>query len=102
MKNKIIFVAISLCLLMAYCVAKTGRSIDKSVDGDIIILGKDTFDIFVDTHRVVSSERIPPRNVMEEGSPVWLNRTHLDSTFKTSSPRPIGSTQVYKIAKKRK
>jgi hypothetical protein len=45
---------------------------------------------------------MPPRNVMEEASPVWLNRTDLDSTFKTKSPRPIGSTQVYKIAKKRK
>ena len=67
-----------------------------------MIIGKDTFDIYVDTHRVVSSERIPPRNVMEEGSPVWLNGTDLDSTFKTASHRPIGSIQVYKIVKKRK
>ncbi len=102
MKNKIFFTIITLCLIMTSCVSKTGKAIDKAVDGSVIVSGKDTFDISVDTHTVVSSERMPPRNVMEEASPVWLNRTDLDSTFKTKSPRPIGSTQVYKIAKKRK
>ena len=102
MKNKIFFTAIILCLLMNSCVTKTGKAIDKAVDGDIVILGKDTFDITVDTHTVISSEVIRPRNVMEEGSPVWLNRTNLDSTYKTKSHVPVGSKQVYKIAKKRK
>jgi len=56
----------------------------------------------VDTHTVISSERIIPRNVMEEGSPIWLNRTDLDSTYETRAHIPVGSKQVYKIAKKRK
>ena len=98
---KILFSALVI-ILLASCGSREQKVISKAVDGDVMVIGKDTFDIFVDTHRVVSSERIPPRNVMEEGSPVWLNLTHLDSTFKTSSPRPIGSTQVYKTAKKRK
>ena len=102
MKNKIFFTMITVCLLMASCVTKTGKAIDKAVNGDVIVSGIDTFDIIVDTHTVVSSEIMPPRNVTEEGSPVWLNKTDLDSTFKTRSPRPIGSIQVYKIAKKRK
>lgn len=100
MKNIIFFAFISL--LIASCESREQKIISKAVDGDIMITGKDTFDIIVDTHRVVSSEIIHPRNVMEEGSPVWLNRTDLDSTFKTKSHRPIGSIQVYKIAKKRK
>lgn len=100
MKNIIFFTFISL--LIASCESREQRIISKAVDGDVMVAGKDTFDIIVDTHRVVSSERIPARNVMEEGSPVWLNRTDLDSTFKTKSHRPIGSVQVYKIAKKRK
>jgi hypothetical protein len=100
MKNIIFFALTSL--LISSCESREQKIISKAVDGDIMITGKDTFDIIVDTHRVVSSEIIPPRNVMEEGSPVWLNRTDLDSTFKTKSHRPIGSIQVYKIAKKRK
>jgi hypothetical protein len=87
---------------MTSCVTKTGKAIDKAVNGDVIVSGTDTFDIIVDTHTVVSSERLPARNVMEEGSPVWINTTNLDSTFKSRSYIPIGSTQVYKIAKKRK
>jgi len=102
MKNKIIFTSITLCLLMTSCVTKTGKAIDKAVNGDILISGKDTFNITVDTHIVISSERIPPRNVMEEVSPIWLNKTNLDSTYETKSHIPVGSKQVYKIAKKRK
>jgi hypothetical protein len=98
---KILFSAL-LIIFLASCESKEQKAISKAADGDVMIVGKDTFDIHVDTHRVVTSERIPPRNVMEEGSPVWLNRTDLDSTFKTTTHRPIGSTQVYKIAKKRK
>ena len=86
---------------MTSCVTKTGKAIDKAIDGDILISGKDTFDVTVDTHIVISSERIPPRNVMEEVFPVWLNKTNLDSTYKTKSYIPVGSKQVYKIAKKK-
>jgi hypothetical protein len=102
MKNNIFFTIILLCLLLASCVSETGKAIDKAVNGDVIVSGNDTFDIVVDTHTVISSERLPARNVMEEGSPVWLNTTNLDSTFKTRTYIPIGSTQVYKTAKKRK
>lgn len=102
MKNKIFFTIITLCLTMASCVTKTGKSIEKAVNGDILILGKDTFDVTVDTHTVISSKRIPARNIMEEGSQVWLNRTDLDSTYETRSHIPVGSKQVYIIAKKRK
>ena len=98
---KILFSTL-LIIFLASCESKEQKAISKAADGDVMIVGKDTFDIYVDTHRVVSSERIPPRNVMEEGSPVWLNGTDLDSTFKTASHRPIGSIQVYKIVKKRK
>jgi hypothetical protein len=87
---------------MASCVTKTGKAIDKAVDGSILVLGNDTFDVTVDTHTVISSERIPARNIMEEGSPVWLNRTDLDSTYETRSHIRVGSKQVYKIVKKRK
>jgi len=86
---------------MTSCVTKTGKAIDKAIDGDILISGKDTFDVTVDTHIVISSERIPPRNFMEEVSPVWLNKTNLDSTYETKSHIPVGSKQVYKIAKKK-
>lgn len=98
---KILFSAL-IIIFLSSCESREQKVISKAVDGDVMVMGKDTFDIFVDTHRIISSERMDPRNVMEEGSPVWLNRTHLDSTFKTNSPRPIGSTQVYKTAKKRK
>ena len=101
MKNKIFFTIITLCLTMASCVTKTGKSIEKAVNGDILISGNDTFDVTVDTHIVISSERIQTRNVMEEVSPVWLNKTNLDSTYETKSHIPIGSKQVYKIAKKK-
>ena len=102
MKNTIFFTVIFLCLLATSCVSETGKAIDKVVDGDVIVSGNDTFDIKVDTHTVISSERLPPRNVMEEASPVWLNTTDLDSTFKSRTYIPIGSTQVYKTAKRRK
>ena len=98
---KILFPAL-LIIFLSSCESKEQKAISMAADGDVMIIGKDTFDIYVDTHRVVSSERIPPRNVMEEGSPVWLNGTYLDSTFKTASHRHIGSIQVYKIVKKRK
>ncbi len=102
MKNNTFFTAILLCLLATSCVSETGKAIDKAVDGDVIVSGNDTFDISVDTHTVISSERLPARNVMEEGSPVWINTTNLDSTFKSRTYIPIGSTQVYKTAKRRK
>ena len=98
---KILFPAL-LIIFLASCKSKEQKAISKASDGDVMIIGKDTFDIYVDTHRVVSSERLPARNVMEEGSPVWINTTNLDSTFKSRSHVPIGSTQVYKIVKKRK
>jgi len=98
---KILFPAL-LIIFLASCESKKQKAISKAADGDVMIIGKDTFDIYVDTHRVVSSERLPARNVMEEGSPVWINTTNLDSTFKSRSHVPIGSTQVYKIVKKRK
>ena len=102
MKNKIFFTLLATSILIASCRTGDKKAIEKAVDGDILISGKDTFDITVDTHTVISSERIPPRNVMEEGSPVWLNRTNLDSTYKTRSHIQVGTKQVYKIAKKRK
>jgi hypothetical protein len=98
---KILFSAL-LIIFLASCESKEQKAISKAADGDVMIIGKDTFDLIVDTHTVVTSERLPARNVMEEGSPVWINTTNLDSTFKSRSHVPIGSTQVYKIAKKRK
>jgi hypothetical protein len=102
MKNKIFFILLATSLLISSCRTGDKKAIEKAVDGDMLISGKDTFDITVDTHTVISSERIPPRNVMEEGSPVWLNRTNLDSTYETRSHIQVGTKQVYKIAKKRK
>ena len=98
---KILFPAL-LIIFLASCESKKQKAISKAADGDVMIIGKDTFDLIVDTHTVVTSERLPARNVMEEGSPVWINTTNLDSTFKSRSHVPIGSTQVYKIVKKRK
>jgi hypothetical protein len=98
---KILFPAL-LIIFLASCESKKQKAISKAADGDVMIIGKDTFDIYVDTHTVVTSERLPARNVMEEGSPVWINTTNLGSTFKSRSHVPIGSTQVYKIVKKRK
>ena len=102
MKNQPFLALVILCLAFTSCKSDKPSAIDKAVDGDVIVSGKDTFDISVDTHTVISSVRIPPRNVTEESSPVWLYRTNLDSTFKSRKNIPIGSTQVYKIAKKRK
>ena len=101
MKNKIFFTLLATSILIASCRTGDKKAIEKAVDGDILISGKDTFDITVDTHTVISSERIPPRNFMEEVSPVWLNKTNLDSTYETKSHIPVGSKQVYKIAKKK-
>ena len=98
---KILFPAL-LIIFLASCKSKEQKAISKASDGDVMIIGKDTFDLIVDTHTVVTSERLPARNVMEEGSPIWLNRTDLDSTYETRSHIPVGSKQVYKIAKKRK
>lgn len=102
MKNQIFLALVTFCLVFTSCKSDGKMAIDKAVDGDVIVSGEDTFDIIVDTHRVISSERLPARNVLEEGSPVWLNTTDLDSTFKSRSYIPIGSTQIYKIAKRRK
>lgn len=102
MRNIIFFTTITLCLLLTSCVLKTGKSIDREINEKFIVSGTDTFDITVDTHTVIRSERLPARNVTEEGSPVWINTTNLDSTFKSKSHIQVGSTQVYKIAKKRK
>ena len=102
MKNKIFFTLLATSILITSCRTGDKKAIEKAVDGDILISGKDTFDITVDTHTVISSERIIPRNVMEEGSPIWLNRTDLDSTYETRAHIQVGSKQVYKIAKKRK
>ena len=102
MKNKIFFILLATSLLISSCRTGNKNAIEKAVNGDILILGKDTFDVTVDTHTVISSKRIPARNIMEEGSQVWLNRTDLDSTYETRSHIPVGSKQVYKIAKKRK
>ena len=102
MKNKIFFTLLVLSLLITSCKTGEQKAIEKAVNGDILVIDKDTFDVIVDTHTVISSERILPRNVMEEGSPVWLNTTDLDSTYETASHIHVGSKQVYKIAKKRK
>jgi hypothetical protein len=102
MKNKIFFILLATSLLIASCRTGNKKAIEKAVNGSILVSGNDTFDVIVDTHTVINSERIPPRNVMEEGSPVWLNRTNLDSTYETRSHIQVGSKQVYKIAKKRK
>jgi hypothetical protein len=102
MKNKIFFTLLGLAMLITSCKTGEQKAIEKAVDGDVLVIGKDTFDVVVDTHTVIRSEVIRPRNVMEEGSPVWLNRTNLDSTYETKSHVPVGSKQVYKIAKKRK
>ena len=102
MKNKIFFILLATSLLISSCRTGNKNAIEKAVNGDILISVNDTFDVTVDTHIVISSERIQTRNVMEEVSPVWLNKTNLDSTYETKSHIPIGSKQVYKIAKKRK
>ena len=102
MKNQLFLALSILFLALTSCKSDRQSAIDKAVDGDIIVSGKDTFDITVDTHIVIGSERIPPSSVLEESSPVWLYRTNLDSTFKSRKNIPIGSKQVYKIAKKRK
>ena len=102
MKNKIFFTLLGLAVLITSCKTGEQKAIEKAVDGDVLVIGKDTFDVVVDTHTVIRSEIIPARNVMEEGSPLWLNTTNLDSTYKTASHVNVGSKQVYKIAKKRK
>lgn len=102
MNSKTFLVILSLCTIACSCESEERKAIDKAVNGDILISGKDTFDIIVDTHTVISSERIPARSAIEEGSPAWINRTNLDSTFKTREHRQIGSIQVYKTARKRK
>jgi hypothetical protein len=102
MKNKIFFTLLGLSMLIASCKTEEQIAIEKAVDGDVLIIGKDTFDVVVDIHTVIRSEKIPPRNVIEEGSPDWLNTTDLDSTYETDSHIHVGSIQVYIIAKKRK
>ncbi len=101
MKNNIFFPLIMMYLFTS-CTSNERKTMDKAVDGDVMIMGKDTFDVCVDTHTVISSAQMPPGNVMEESSPVWINKTDLDSSFKTRSHIPVGTKQVYKFFKKRK
>ena len=71
-------------------------------NGDVVIRGKDTFDVQIDTHVIVNSVRINPENILQESSPLWLNTTDKDSTFKSKERRDQGSIQVYQILKRRK
>ena len=102
MKNKIFFTLLGLSMLIASCKTGEQKAIEKAVDGDVLVIEKDTFDVVVDSHIVMSSVKIHSRNVTEYLSPVWTNKTNLDSTFNTRSEMPIGSIQVYKFIKKRK
>lgn len=70
--------------------------------GDVVIMNKDTFDVIVDSHRIIEIHKLHPRNVLEEGSPMYLVRTHLDSTYTSQNPGKIGDIQVYQIFTKRK
>lgn len=100
MKKSKLLLLIIITVLLFSC--EEHNAILNSKDGDVIIIEKDTFDVVVDSHIVMSSVKIHSRNVTEYLSPVWTNKTNLDSTFNTRSEMPIGSIQVYKFIKKRK
>jgi hypothetical protein len=103
MRNRII--RIFSLVLVTYTIGScTENNVGKNglKEGDIVVKNKDTFDVHIDTHRIVTSIKLRPINALQEASPVWLNTTDKDSTFKSFSSREIGSTQIYQILKRRK
>jgi hypothetical protein len=101
MKNKSIYIL--LFMVVSYVAASCNSEKVNLREGDIVINDGDTFDVHIDTHRIVKSIKVYPSNVLQEGSSsVWLNTTDKDSTFRSSENRQIGSIQIYQILKKRK
>jgi hypothetical protein len=91
MKKMKAFKIISIFFILAFTSCKS-PNLDKSKSGDLVIIDKDTFVVNVDTFRVISTNRINPRNVLEEASPRFENLTDKGKIFFLSRPIPIGDT----------
>lgn len=97
MRNKLIYFSLVIGLLSA-----CNNIPDNPKNGDVVLIGSDTFDVHVDTHIIVRSVRLHPANIMEEADPYWMNTTDRGETFRSKNERLIGSYQVYQTYKKRK
>lgn len=71
----------------------------QQVSEPVIIRGRDTFQTKIDTQLVLSSEKIRPRNIHEEISPVYRTITSTD-TFESRMPYQKGSHVVFSHLKK--
>lgn len=98
LKNLKYFYLLSLII----CLSLSCKSKSAYENGDVVVIGKDTFDVSVDTHRIVEVRRIHPRNILEESSPSYLIKTNLDSCYISQDHRKIGDFQIYQILTKRK
>lgn len=65
---------------------------NKTKSGDLVIIGKDSFTVNVDTFRVIATNKSNPRNVLEEADPRYENLTDKGKVFFFSRPMPIGDT----------
>lgn len=94
---KYLFVSFLIAIASLSCKSKNVYK-----NGDVVVMDNDTFDVVIDTHRIIEVTKVPARNVLEEASPKFLIRTDLDSTYTSPNPRKIGDFQIYQTFIKRK
>ena len=100
MKTKIFFTALLLPMILCSCLGDS--EISKAKDGDVLIMNKDTFDVFIDTHFIVSREKLRPQNVLKEASPDYKYTTNKGFTCTSVGNYHIGQRQIYKTLVRRK
>jgi len=85
------FKIVPILFILAFISCKS-FNLDGSKSGDLVIIDKDTFIVNVDTFRVISTNKINPRNVLEEASPQFENLTDKGKIFFLPRAMPIGDT----------
>jgi hypothetical protein len=91
MKKMKAFKIVPILFILAFTSCKS-FNLNGSKSGDLVIIDKDTFVVNVDTFRVISTNRINPRNVLEEVSPQFENLTDKGKIFFLPRAMPIGDT----------
>jgi hypothetical protein len=79
------------CLLIVVLAASCTSPEQKR----IIRVGSDTLELHLDTQKVISSQRVPPRSIHEEVSPIYRIITDKD-TFKRGTPVFPGDVLIFK------